>query len=99
MSNHKIKVVFNDCHGGFGLSDKAMEMYSALSGKSCNFDVYGIPRHDLNLVLVVETLREESWGRFSELQIRDLKGRQYRIDEYDGWETVMEPDDYEWIVV
>lgn len=62
-----------------------------------DFKEHGIPRHHPDLVKVVETLKDKADGRFSELKIAKIKGNLYRIDEYDGWETVVEPDDYEWI--
>jgi hypothetical protein len=99
------KVVYNSDYGGFGLSAKALAELSALKeakGEKFDMDDYrygGLPRHDPDLVAVVEKLGEEASGRFAYLRVKELKGKRYRIDEYDGSETVREPDDYEWIVV
>lgn len=56
-------------------------------------------RHDPALVQVVEELGAEANGGYANLAIYELPdGARYRIDEYDGSESVMEPDDYEWTV-
>ena len=60
---------------------------------------HDISRTDPNLVQVVEELGDKASDRFSDLQIRELApGTKYRIDEYDGMETVMTVDDYTWSV-
>lgn len=58
-----------------------------------------LSRHDPRLVQVVEELGEEANGSFADLQVAETSGNRYRIDEYDGNESVQEPDDIEWIVV
>lgn len=56
-------------------------------------------RHDLALVHVVEELGEAASGMFAKLAIFELPdGASYRIDEYDGYESVMTPDDYDWTI-
>jgi hypothetical protein len=57
---------------------------------------YHIPRHNPILVQVVEELGEKANGSWSELCIEEVDGP-YRIEEYDGNETVVEPDGYDWI--
>ncbi len=58
-----------------------------------------IPRSDPALAQVVEELGDAANGRHAKLAIRELpEGVRYRIDEYDGNESVMTPDDYEWSV-
>ena len=58
-----------------------------------------IRRDDPLLVQVVEELDNEADTQFSELCISELpKGTKYRIDEYDGLETVMTIDEYHWLV-
>lgn len=65
--------------------------------------VYGyhlsIKRHDKDLVRCVETLGRAANGGFAKLAIHEIKGRLYRIENYDGWEDVYEPEDetYEYI--
>lgn len=64
------------------------------------FYAHDIPRHDLDLVAVVEELgSERASGYAAYLCIGTIKGNQYRIDEYDGSECVIEPSDQKWITV
>lgn len=63
---------------------------------------YRISRHDPRVVQVVEELGSEAAsGRCAKLKVIEIYGNRYRIDEYDGQETVVEPDtDYlEWIEI
>lgn len=56
-----------------------------------------ISRTDLALVQVVEELGEAANGIYAQLAIVEISaGLKYRIDEYDGLESVMTPDDYQW---
>ena len=49
---------------------------------------------------VVEALGDEANGECAYLGIAKIYGRQYRIDEYDGAEDVITPEDGEpWIVI
>jgi hypothetical protein len=103
MSDQKmVKIVFNSCYGGFGLSDAAVERYSELSGFDSQgwCDMLGWScRHDPLLVQVVEELGKAANDTYSDLRIVELpSGTKYRIDEYDGNETVMTPDNYVWTI-
>lgn len=63
------------------------------------FSVRNIERTDPILVEVVEELGEAASDRFAELCIYNVSpGTLYRIDEYDGMETVRTQDGYEWKV-
>lgn len=59
---------------------------------------YNIERDDPILVQVVEELGEEASGSCANLQIAEVPaGTAYRIDEYDGNESVMTTSsDYDW---
>jgi hypothetical protein len=59
----------------------------------------GIQRHDPVLVQVVEELGSKASGGLSNLKIEDISGTVYRIDEYDGNESVETPPDMEWTYV
>ena len=145
-----MKVVINNCFGGFGLSPKAIKKYLKLIGKKCyffkydydtkkyikvknleiknsifytiftisnpntilpkeslgkdgtckeynkiynkiNFYDHDIERTDLNLIKVVEELREEASGSCANLKIVEIPNNtQYQIDEYDGLESIHE---------
>lgn len=61
------------------------------------FACYDIPRTDPILVQVVEELGNAADGKFANLLIQDVPaGQRWRIDEYDGIESIMTVDDYEW---
>lgn len=62
----------------------------------CTWD---IPRHHPLLVQAVEKFQEEADGLCSSLKIVEIEGNVYRINEYDGWETVQTPDDVKWVVI
>lgn len=59
-----------------------------------------LKRSDPILVQVVEELGAESFGKCANLEVVDIeKGRWFKIDEYDGYETVQYRDiDDEWIL-
>jgi len=69
-------------------------------GEAVDFDYGGgrdIDRSDPVLIEVIETLGEKASGSCSCLAIEDVpSGTAYRIDEYDGNESVMTNDDYDW---
>ena len=81
-------IVINSCYGGFGLSDKALDMYKQLSNKS---EVYSfkLDRTDPILIQVVEALGAEADGRFAKLRIIEIPDDiEWEITEYDGFESV-----------
>jgi hypothetical protein len=56
-------------------------------------------RHDPTLIQVIEELGDRANGECAKLAIEELpSGTAYRIDEYDGLETVETNDSYEWTV-
>lgn len=121
----KHKIVYNDCYGGYALSDKAIDWLSEHgSDKTKRFIAqkrleanektkydsskifyvmdalrYFLKRHDPDLVAVVEALGKEVNGTFSDLAIEEIDGDMYNIEEYDGKETVVTPDDIGWTVI
>ena len=95
------KIVYNSCYGGFGLSEKAINRYWELKGeKEPEYWYTGdLDRTDPILVQVVEELGAEADTGFSNLQIEELEaGTRYRIDEYDGYESIETEDDVYWRV-
>lgn len=130
----KHKIVYNDCYGGYALSDKAIDWLSEhgsertkkfiaqkrleANEKIKDYDSrvrvtadstrkfyimdalrYFLRRHDPDLVAVVEALGKEVNGTFSDLAIEEIDGDMYNIEEYDGKETVVTPDDIGWTVI
>lgn len=58
---------------------------------------YGdVVRHDPALVQVVEELKAKANDEYAKLRIHEISGP-YRIDEYDGFESVETPNSYDWI--
>ena len=90
---YPMKIVINKCFGGFGLSDKAINLYLEKKGgePSPDFRVYHIDRTDTVLVDVVETLGVEADGNHASLTVVEIPdGISYEIDEYDGVEHIAE---------
>jgi hypothetical protein len=54
-----------------------------------------ISRADPILIQVIEQLGEAANGQCAELKITTVSGK-WRISEYDGNETVQEPEDIQW---
>lgn len=92
-----VKVVINNRFGGFGLSKEAVAFIEAATNEPV--DEYCHTRHCEHLVNAVEILGAEADGIGSELIVVELKGNRYIIDEYDGMERAVEPEDIKWIEV
>ncbi len=57
-------------------------------------------RHDSDLVKVVEEFgSEKASSRYSNLHIYETESPMYRIEEYDGSESVITPDNQDWISI
>jgi hypothetical protein len=83
------KVVLNKCYGGFGLSDKALELICKRKGIYGPLHHWQLERDDKDLIAVVEELGTEAEGFASELRIIEFdEGVEYTIDEYDGMESI-----------
>lgn len=101
------EVVINGSYGGFGLSEKAIARLLELGCTrkqitECLVNPYneeGLLRHDPRLVQVVKELGEEASGSSSDLVIEELPHGTtcYRIEEYDGSESVVTPMRMKWI--
>lgn len=91
------KIVYNQCYGGFRLSDLAREKLAEKKGIHLSDLPYdsGFDRADPDLVAVVEELGEKASTSLSNLKIEEVEG-QYRIVEYDGFETVETPESIKW---
>lgn len=60
------------------------------------WNLHRVDRHDPALVQVVEELGDKANGNYAKLRIAEVSGP-YRIDEYDGFESVETSDSYDWI--
>ena len=108
-----IKVVINTCYGGFTISKACAELMASLGSDDAkklleahlDLEWYGYlgfdySRHCKFLVRAVEELGDRSAaGSCSKLAVITLKGNKYIIQEYDGLESVVEPEDIGWITV
>lgn len=110
-----VKVVYNACYGGFSLSRKAAERLAQLGDPGMDEEIKlrddsafrslgdhyrtELPRHDPRLIQVVEEFGEDASGACANLQIAEIEGNRYIIDEYDGFESVQTPEDIDWITV
>lgn len=72
----------------------------AASNKFCKdnqINTRDFERDDALLIQVIEELGDAANGAHAKLRISDLPaGSRYRIDEYDGFESVETPDSDEW---
>lgn len=85
-----MKVVLNNCYGGFGVSQKVFEYLDKVGAPKHIDDMYlDDNRNDPYLVEAVETLGEEANGPNSKLVIVEWPSfLPYMIDDYDGWESI-----------
>jgi hypothetical protein len=84
-----MKIVINQCYGGFGLSNKAKLRYRELSGS--DFDKWGCDRDDPALVKVVEELGEKANGEHANLKVVEIPDDvDWCVEEYDGSEWIAE---------
>ncbi len=102
-----MKVAYNACFGGFGLSQEALSRLAQLKREAgvqlVDEDDYWFfrenmkQRSDPHLIQVIEELGKRASDSLADLQICDVPaGARWRIDEYDGNETVRTVDDYKW---
>ena len=87
-----MKVVINDCFGGFGLSDAALDEYKGRKGITDeNFWYYDIPRDCPVLVAMVEEQGTAMNGTYSDLKVVEIPDDiNWYVDEYDGMEHIAE---------
>lgn len=64
-----------------------------------SFCVQDIPRHDPVLVKIVEELQGEANGECAKLVVAEINAPMYRIEDYDGWESIQTPDAIDWVVI
>ena len=83
-----MKILFNNCFGGFGLSEKAIQMYNKRKGTDYKYS-YQLNRgfrDDETLIQIVEELgAEANGGEHSELAIAKIPDGAHW---YDGVETI-----------
>jgi hypothetical protein len=89
-----MKVVINNCYGGFSLSDAGITRYLELKGMEWpnpGFYDRDIPRSDLDLIRVIEELGDAANGACADLKIVEVPDYvDWYVEEYDGNEWVAE---------
>lgn len=87
-----MKVVINNCHGGFGITDGALTEYKNRKGiTDPDFHYYDITRDCPVLVSMVEEQGSAMNSDYSELKVVEIPDDvEWYIEEYDGMEWVAE---------
>ena len=84
-----MKIVINDCCGGFSLSTRAVKMLNELGKTDC----LGIDRTDTDLIVLVEKKGTEfASGRYAKLKVVEIpdEATDWEIDEHDnGYEEII----------
>ena len=94
-----MKVAYNHTLNGFRLDADTVARFNELrldfeSKIECDYDAYLIPRHDPDLIQAVEECELVGGG----IAIRELTGDRYYIQvDANGRETVVQPDDIQWV--
>lgn len=64
-----------------------------------NYYSRDIERDDPDLVAVVEDMGDKANGEYAKLRVAEIpEGTAYRIDEYDGFESIETKESYDWKV-
>jgi hypothetical protein len=93
MTDGYAHVLYNTCYGGFSVSRAAVKEYMKLR-PDVNYlcTERNVPRHDPDMVRVVQTLGERANGECARIAIKRIPVEYvgyYVIGEYDGMEDVM----------
>lgn len=81
-----MKILINNCFGGFGYSDEAWELYASVEDSDAHPH-----RHDKTMIAIHDSIGKE---RFSAehsdiIQVEISDGLDYDIDDYDGKENII----------
>lgn len=100
-----MKIVINKAYGGFNISKRFFDYYD-IPHTDCNenedyvrcLDKNFDERRDPRLIEFIEKFgSKEASGQYSALAIEEIpKGTAYRIDNYDGYESIEYRDMTEW---
>ena len=89
-----MKVVINNCYGGFSLSESGIARYLELKGMewpNAGFYDRDISRSDSDLIRVIEELGDAASGACADLKIVEVPDEvDWYVEEYDGNEWVAE---------
>ena len=93
------KVVINDCYGGFDLSKEAINWLKNKGLSEEEIDSLDKCRHHPLLIECVEELGEKANGMFANLVVKEITGRIYKIESYDGKESIKYPFEDTWVII
>ena len=84
------KIVINCDYGGFSVSDECLDELRRLHNNP-DLDDWELKRDDPELVRLVETMGQNSYGRYAHLKIVEIpEDVDWILVEYDGMEHVAE---------
>ena len=89
-NKEEIEVLYNDCYGGWTLSNKAKELYKLRKNNLSN--AYISKRSDPILIQIYNELGDKFDDKFSKTNIKKIDKiyeKYYDIEEYDGLESVI----------
>jgi len=86
------KILINRSYGGFGISDETIQKYCSIKNIDWHYSIkYDISRDDPVLIALIEEMKEQANGKYSELKIVEIPDdMEWHIAEYDGLEWVAE---------
>ena len=101
IESRKFVEIVREKNGNWWVRDTKVEQHHTDDELNlmCHLYLQDIPRHHPLLVQCVEELGKEASGPCSDLAIYEISGNRYRIEEYDGNESVVEPWDDNYITV
>jgi len=94
MDEELIEVLYNRCYGGWGISEKAVELYNLRNENSnplTTLDSDDLCRHDPILIQIYHELGKEFNDTYARIQIKKIPKiyeNYYYIRDYDGLESV-----------
>ncbi len=89
VGRSSLTILEEDFGKSFSTKDKNSELYQKFNDSFVFSSLSDIPRHDPDLVQVVEELGKEASDGYSRLRVADIGESKYHIDEYDGYESVI----------
>jgi hypothetical protein len=75
------------------------DVYADGSRVDRDYGFVDLPRHDPILVAVIRKLSGDASAVCADIQIATIDGDRYRINEYDGNESVETPESIDWVVI
>ena len=93
-NEERIEILYNTCYGGWGISDKAMELYKLRNVNDNSMELISdeyLCRTDPILIQIYNELGDEMNSKWCKIKIKKIPKKYenyYFITEYDGKECV-----------